>query len=344
MDGSNQLIEINPQIIYAPISVAIIYQNFKTNKIENSIYPYIDVIRVTDEQGSTDVQNNESSVQFYGTILDGEEIKCNEQSVKSTVNNLMLKYETDALFKIIYKINTGKIDVPSVIFLDGPLIDPPIGGSDDMIKLRCDAFKQLKEKGVCIVGVTKRIFHRHYLDHLKNSILVPNPDDSKKAEVKDVIKFLDCVSGDADLINSIFNNLTGIEKPIFSKLYKMSKLDLREDPRRRNATTEYEKYREKGVDFDCCFFMNTWNPIKLDLLLPGKPAETPALYDQVLDCVAKLTYPGLSVPFPVFLAHNYANIKNDMAELLKRMILGGVTSKMPDFVLTNIIQNYYNSI
>jgi hypothetical protein len=321
IDGSNQQINSVGQIIYVPISIARVYLQSPLFDVKLKNTPYFEKIRILDEDGHAKVQKNENFVKFYGQIK--EDIKKVESSVQSNINFLMLKYEAEAINIIADELENNAIEKPSLIFLDGPLIDPPFNSLVSLVRLRCTAYRRLMNLGVSIIGITKRIFQNSYLKHLKKI----NSGNLK------IIKDLNYFFNDFDLMNSIFN-FERFNLPLRSNYFNTGKLSL---PINSNAKKEWLRYKNEGIDFDSTFFINALGRrvIKIDMLVPEDIQNKIEMYDKIIDAISRLTYPRFSIPLPVYFAHEYANIKIETVELMKKIILSKTASKDPLMLITN---------
>ncbi|MHA1340259.1 MAG: DNA double-strand break repair nuclease NurA [Promethearchaeota archaeon] len=322
VDGSNQQINASGHLIYVPITVARVYLNPKQYQIQKKYYPYFEKIRIIDEEGHAKIEENENFIKFYGTFK--SDIKKVEKSVDNNINFIMLKYETEALNDIANEVEECIIKKPSLILIDGPLIDPPINSINSLIKLRCNVFKRLLDLEINIVGVTKRIYQDVFLNHLKACYNNQNQ----------IINGLKNFYNDVELFTNILYNINQ-PFPLRSKLFNYDFLSINDN---NPLIKEWKLYKNHGFSFLSCYLIKNIGSrlIKLDIAtFKSTDKEKKKEYEKIIDCIVKLIYPGLSIPFPILLAHNYANIKEETILLLKKIILSKSVLKDPFLILAN---------
>jgi hypothetical protein len=330
IDGSNQQINSIGQNIYVPITVARVHLQSPKFNIKLKNIPYFEEIEIIDEEGHAKTKKNQNFVNFYGKYeKDKRKV---ESSVQSNINFLMLKYETEVINKLANDIESKSIKSPSILFLDGPIMDPPINSLISLIKFRCEAFKKLIQHKVIVVGVTKRVFQKIFLEHLRNSF----------STNREKTKLLKVFNDDFDLFNAIFN-IEINKDPQRGNIFNIGKLNLK-----KNSKTyqEWTLYKNEGINFDCCYYLNQTGArvIKLDILYPDIYKKKSNKYHNLIDVINKLTYPRFSIPLPIYLAHEYANIKNETLNLIKKIILNRTINEDPIMIFKNPPMDMYDII
>jgi hypothetical protein len=219
-----------------------------------------------------------------------EELKY-EFSLKRLGEIIMLEGEKSVLDKLAYSMET-----PSVIFIDGPIVDPPTYTEKDYIKKRCDTIKLLLERKNIIIGCVKRIRERYLLDTLEGEV-------NKKV--------LESLPNDQHLILSIFTKertITNEERPLATNVFRIG-----EDNK------IYKMYEENGIKVYSFFYEN-------DKKSPVLRFDIPVLSDEgnmekivkknILPFIVKWSYPNLPSPLPVELAHQKCKLEKDSTEIL----------------------------
>jgi len=193
-------------------------------------------------------------------------------------------------------LNWGISNKEAIVFIDGPIVDPPWYSDSSYIKFRCGAIKKCLQKSL-VIGCVKRSRDRFYIKDLI---------DSKKAKEKT----LDNFPSDQHLMAYIFANMRyrGYHGPIFAKWIDIS-----------NAKVN-NLYKQNGVYIFCFFFQKSASSqvLRLDIPLLSGSEKTTVIDTKMIE-VAKAvndwTYPGQDYPVPVFLAHGKCNIREGCAEV-----------------------------
>jgi hypothetical protein len=263
IDGSFQLVGGMGGKWYAPISIArVIFPDGPGSK------PRVDI--------------------FWAGI---EEIQERDFKPEQDASVKMLTGESKAI------LNWGISGKEAIVFIDGPIVDPPWCSNSSYIKFRCDAIKKCLRKSL-VIGCVKRSRDKFYIYELVAS---------KKAKKKTLENF----PSDQHLMAYVFANLRyrGYHGPIFTKWIDISNL-------RINNT-----YKQNGIQILCSFFQKSVSSqaLRLDVPFLGV-SEKSAVIDEKMIEVAKAvsdwTYPGQDYPVPVFLAHEKCNIREGCAEVL----------------------------
>lgn len=274
IDGSYQVVGGAGGKWYAPISVArIIFEDgFGRN-------PHVDIFWVG-------IQEIDESVDPPPDV---------------TASIMMLSAESKAIF------NWGTLNKPAFVFIDGPIVDPPVisYGEESYIKDRCEGIRKCLEKST-VIGCVKRSRDRFYIRYLEKIF-------SNSSEKDYLNQFLT----DQHLMAYIFAHVRSkkYRGPIFTKWIDIS-----------SANKFYELYKKHGVYIACLFFQkNIMSPVlRLDVPFLEYLEENARIYEDILQ-VAKATnewtYPGQDYPLPVILAHEKCNIREGCAEVLYEEII-----------------------
>lgn len=274
VDGSNQLIESFGGKWYVFLSVAgIIFENGISSQ------PKVDI--------------------FWADIEEFDE--SNEPNIKKEAEIKMLSIESRLILEYSDKPK-------SVIFIDGPIVDPPFKFSkqDEYIELRCNAIKKALNNDILIIGCVKRIRDRFFINFLKK-------------DVQEVEEF----PTDQHLMLMLFtkfriqNNITG---PLYTKWIDSTEIN------RKNPNLPYKNYEENGVHVISLFFEKNINSkiLRVDVPLNFSPSENPERVDDIVGRVVKTvdywSYPSQD-PLPIYLAHEKCNIRKGAAEILYEEII-----------------------
>jgi len=274
IDGSFQLVGGSGGKWYAPISVArIIFEDGVGSQ------PHVDI--------------------FWAGVHEIDETDYPDP--KSAASLMMLSAESKAI------LNWGTLNKPSFVFIDGPIVDPPVMSvrGEDYIKNRCEGIKKCLEKSI-VIGCVKRSRDRFYVRRLENLLSNTSAKDH-------LSQFLT----DQHLMVYIFAHARAKKYfgPIFTKWIDIS-----------SANTTYKLYKKYGIYITCLFFQkNMTSPVlRLDIPLLNPPEDNSKTDETVLQAVKATniwTYPGQDYPLPVILAHEKCNIREGCAQVLYEEII-----------------------
>ncbi|OLS18917.1 MAG: hypothetical protein HeimC3_48550 [Candidatus Heimdallarchaeota archaeon LC_3] len=212
--------------------------------------------------------------------------------IRRRAAQLMLYGETRAI-----ELITDKLPANSMIFIDGPVVDPPAGAPLDLISKRVEAIKTAWEKNIIIVGIVKRI-HDSYLSkrlfeerwaitnwysfNMGDRVLMSPLFDQYREEFDgfDHKLFTPWMDTSTETQDAVLYNLRGLKR--ISGLYQSA---------RNTGLTRIEVFVRSSVNDD---FINT-------------------IWDKVKIATGKWTYPGHSWPVPVIAAHENCKISKEMA-------------------------------
>jgi hypothetical protein len=274
IDGSFQLVGGTGGKWYAPISVArIIFENGPSSK------PYVDI--------------------FWADI---EEIDETEDSDPRKIASLkMLRAESTAI------LNWCTQNKRSIVFIDGPIVDPPTGSLEEYVEYRSEGIKKCLENSI-VIGCVKRSRDRFFIRHLEGILFTVIPD---------VEKYLDKFLTDQHLMLHVFAYIRskGKEGPIFTKWIDIS-----------SANQDYELYSKYGVYVVSLFYQKNKasSVLRLDIPLlkpPDNDQKTNEIILQAVKAVDEWIYPGHDYPLPIYLAHEKSSIREGCAQVLYEEII-----------------------
>lgn len=249
------------------------------------------------------------TVDVAANIFDINEIEY--PNLEKEASFQMLIGETKAVNEWFSK---GSLPKESVIFIDGPLVDPPWYSGErrysEYVEDRCNVIKQGIDKNALLIGCVKRVMGRYLINYISNN---PDTTDDEKERVKHFIS-------DAHLISYVFTKLS-IKSPT-SLLYTV--------PINVSHTDEtHEAYLKHGIEVYTIFMQKDFSrrPIRLDIAgLSDGTLDISAMAIKTVKTAALWTYPGQNVPLPVEMAHYKCNIRKGCAEVLYDEMITRTTS------------------
>ena len=240
-------------------------------------------------------------------------------NVEKEASFRMLVGETKAANEWLSK---GSLSEENVIFIDGPVVDPPWYSSEkryvEYIKDRCEVIKRCVENNVLLLGCVKRVMGRYLIKHIRDSLA---KDDYEKERVKRFIS-------DAHLVSYVFTKLS-IDSP--TSVFYTSPINV------SHTDENHEAYLKEGVEVYTVFMQRDFScrPIRLDIpVLPDNTADIAEKAIKTVKLSALWTYPGHDMPLPVVIAHYKCNIRRGCAEVLyDEMITRTTSPKMFDNIV-----------
>ena len=95
-----------------------------------------------------------------------EEIQEGERrSIQAESAEMMLAVETKAILQWAMRNEV------STLFIDGPIVDPPLCEREDYVEYRCRAIKECLKRDIVVIGCVKRAKDVHLRGHLKSKVL-----------------------------------------------------------------------------------------------------------------------------------------------------------------------------
>jgi len=239
-----------------------------------------------------------------------EDINENEHhNVQGEASIRMLDVETRAINECASKLDRNK---RNVIFIDGPIADPPFFSESKYVKRRCDAILRCIEKNALVIGCVKRPFGKPYISYVNNNIL---KDETERERLNQFIS-------DVHLVNYIFTKsyFEGKKGVLMTTPAEIS-----------NEDEVHQSYLKNGVRIFSVFMQKdpVSRPIRLDIPQKIDFSESKPLVEEAVKTVIAWSYPGYNVPLPVILAHNKCTIRKGCAEVLYEEIITRAASPDP---------------
>jgi len=283
VDGSFQCVGGLGGIWYVPISCSRIFLKNVSDK-----HPKVDITADIHDINEIEYPNLEKEASFR-----------------------MLIGETKAVNEWLSKASFEK---ESVIFIDGPIVDPPWFSNDKRytgyLHDRCNVIERCIDNNILLIGCVKRIAGKYLINHIANNL-------AKSADEKGRTKrFI----SDAHLISYIFTKAS-IESP--SLVFYTSPINV------SHTDETHEAYLKEGIDIYTIFMQKGFSgrPIRLDIAVPcDKEIDISKIAVKVVKISAIWTFPGQNWPLPVVLAHYKCNIRRGCAEVLYDEMITRTTS------------------
>lgn len=219
----------------------------------------------------------------------------------------MLIGETDAIKEWVLNADAKK---KNVIFIDGPVVDPPNTEDKEYIKIRCEALNSCFKKEILVLGCVKRIFGRSFINFVIENF---SKNDSEKT-------LLNKFTSDVHLISYIFIKrfLQGKKGPLFTIPIDISDVD---------STSKY--YLDNGIRiYSALFQKDIYSyPIRLDAPVSANvEVDKNELASEIVKITSVWSYPRQYIPLPVMIAHEKSNVRKGCAEVLYEEIITRSTS------------------
>lgn len=219
-------------------------------------------------------------------------------------------------------LSEGISEKESVIFIDGPIVDPPWFSEDERyteyLEDRCNVIKRCIKNNVLLIGCVKRVMGRYLINYIRDSLV---KDDFERDKVK---KFI----SDAHLVSYIFTKLS-LEYPeeiLYTSPINVSKTD-----------ETHKAYLKQGVEIYTTFIQKDFasRPVRLDIPISSdNETDIQKLTVKAVKISALWTFPGQNWPLPVMMAHYKCNIRKGCAEVLyDEMITRTTSPKMFDNIV-----------
>ncbi|MEM3612663.1 MAG: DNA double-strand break repair nuclease NurA [Candidatus Bathyarchaeia archaeon] len=230
-------------------------------------------------------------------------------NVETEASIRMLLVETKALSE--WASSTS--DRRSVVFIDGPIVDPPYYDENEYVKYRCDVISKCLDRDIFLIGCVKRVLGKPFINYVTNKLLKDNNEKSR----------LHQFTSDIHLINYVFTKeyFSGAKGVLATLPVDISEED-----------NVHKAYLKHGIRV-FSFFMQKdafASPIRLDI--PQKLDSNTDAKSLMLEAVKTTfawSYPGYDIPLPVVLAHNKCAVRKGCAEVLYEEILTRAASPDP---------------
>jgi len=232
-----------------------------------------------------------------------EEINENEHpNVQREASLRMLQVETKAINECVSKMDKNR---KNIIFIDGPIVDPPYYSEEKYVQYRCDIISRCIQKNVSLIGCVKKAYGKPFINYVTRNVL---KDETERERVKQFIS-------DVHLINYIFTRLyldktEGILTTAFVEISNEDKV--------------HQSYLKNGIRVFSVFMQKDLlsNPIRLDIPLKTDSKNiVETIVEEAINAVYAWSYPGHNIPLPVVLAHNKCTIRRGCAEVLYEEII-----------------------
>jgi len=230
--------------------------------------------------------------------------------VGSEAISRMMTAETKAIMEWAEKHDASD---RSVLFIDGPIVDPPFLVEEKYVKYRCEALTKCLQKNVLVIGCVKRMKARFLIDYIIKTFLSSETD-------KNLIRNF---AWDSHMVTAIFSKLViSSACGILSTIpVDISEIDNAHKAYRDAGIIVYSTYMQKDASS---------RPLRLDFpLLKDHTANVADYTETVLKAAYAWSYPGIDIPLPVFLAHNKCEVRKGCAEILYSEMITRSTSTDP---------------
>jgi len=222
----------------------------------------------------------------------------------------MMTAETKAIMEWAEKHDAS---LRSVLFIDGPIVDPPYLTEENYVKYRCEALTKCLEKNVLVIGCVKRMKARFLIDFITKTFLSNETDKN----------LIGNFAWDSHLVTAIFSKLaiSGSHGILSTIPVDISEMD--------NA---HKAYRDAGILVHSTYMQKdaSSRPLRLDFPILKSHVENIAEHAaKILKASYAWSYPGIDIPLPIFLAHNKCEVRKGCAEILYREIITRSTSTDP---------------
>lgn len=233
--------------------------------------------------------------------------------IKQELETRMLQRETEAYEDSIDLFNPIS-DKPKIIFVDGPIIDPPTYKDIKYIKFRCTAIKKVINKNIFLMGCVKRIYGNKFCNYVKE--LITDVDLQNKISL---------YLNDNFLISSIFADYRKQRKyhgSLITNFYESKYI----------SDETGGKYLTNGIRIKSLFFQYSTKHklIRIDIpFLKDFDGNLSEIYELIKKNLVEWSYPGIDVPYPVYLAHEFSKVRNGCAQKIYDDIISRNLSNKP---------------
>ncbi len=226
------------------------------------------------------------------------------RSVGTLSSEAMLTVETKAVMRWAMR------NKRSFLFIDGPIVDPPLCSDKRYIQYRCSAVRECLKRDIRVVGCVKRVKDSHLIDHLCANVV-----GGTRVEAQ-----LRLFPSDLQLVAFLFAHRwrSGIAAGHvqFTKPIDVS-----------HATPVHRLYHRNGIRVFSTFIQKSLAQyvLRLDVPVLEASAQSEATVDasvaEAVAAAAVWTYPEHDIPLPVFIAHAKCEVRRGCAEVLYQEIM-----------------------
>lgn len=247
------------------------------------------------------------------------------KSAEAEAADFMMNMETEALK---FAVQSREKNNGGILFLDGPIIDPPFGGNIQYIQRRTFSCKEAFSKNITPIGIVKRIQGKLFLNQY-----IPNFTNN------DSVHFENLMSDKNFAVHVLTNFLESSQDHIaYTEPIVMYESNTGGTEAGKAGKKIAEKYHNEGVDIITFLMLNGYitNPIRVDIAVPDASAiNKKEIVENAIKHIVSWAAPGRHLPIPVILAHEKCNIGYGAAEILFTEFITGSKS---DNEAENIIQ------
>ncbi len=222
----------------------------------------------------------------------------------------MMKSETKAIMDWAEQHDAS---IRSIMFIDGPIVDPPSVVDKDYVKYRCKALEKCIKKNILVIGCVKRMKASILLDFIMKNVF----KNETNMDLKERFAW------DLNLVTAIFTKLVveGAKGVLSTVPICVSETDAAQ-----------KAYRDQGIIVNSLYIQKdpTGRPIRVDFpILKSCEESIEAIGEKIISTVYAWSYPGMDIPLPVFLAHNKCEVRKGCADVLYAEIITRSKSKDP---------------
>jgi hypothetical protein len=263
----------------------------KVGGVGGKWYSPYSIVRIRFENGITSMP----IVDIYSAGI--EEIEEQETpNVDEEASLRMLEGETKAIN------NWGSKNISSIVFIDGPIVDPPTYKDKDYIDYRCKAIKKCLKHSL-VIGCVKRSRDIFFIKDFEKILGSSNGELRKD--------FL----GDQQIFAYFFTNFrfeNDYRGVLFSKYIDISDHDT------------CQMYKENGLHVYSTFYQKNINSkiLRIDIAIPEESlSNAQDLILKGIKASADWQYPKQDIPLPIELAHEKCKIRKGAADILYEEII-----------------------
>lgn len=297
-------VDIDPKLDFSNYcSIGIDGSFFAIGGVGGKWYTPYAIVRILFDKGIM----NDPEIDVYAAGIE-EIIEQEYVSIESEAGRRMLIGETKALD------DWGDKNKESLIFIDGPVVDPPSYNNVSYIEYRCNSIRKCLSKSK-LIGCVKRsrdAFFIKYFEHLLDM----------KGEIQKYFPSDQHIFSYFFTIYRFKNNYDGL---IFSKFLNLSD----------NET--YRLYKHEGVNVYSVYFQKSISSKILRLDIPLKHEQLHEIEERFMEAAKAASdwqYPNQYIPMPVELAHEKCKIREGAAETIYDEILARSNTGTPEDIIT----------
>lgn len=214
-----------------------------------------------------------------------------------------------------------------VIFLDGPIMDPPLWGDKGYVSDRAKSIIDILKYGLNVVGIAKTVGGRIFINQIR-SLLDP--------------KYLDGFNFDSELLSPLLTHviLKSGGQIAFTKPYEYPTIP--ESEEERKICDVYKTYRDEGIYVYYSYFkcLSRGSVYRVDLasLNELSLSELKSEYENLAKLIRLWTLPGFRIPLPVIIAHDKCRVRRGAAETLYYEIITRGLTQTRQLYLSSLIE------